>query len=115
MMARSSSYDQFTFMDSLTNRTIAVKDMRRICKKKIRVKGKVRASSEEIQLKELDQCIDLLKSASNFQKKNLRDKLFGRSGEIEEQPLSKTRMEEGKAAAVQKKRLIRELISKTLS
>ena len=45
MMARSSSYDQFTFMDSLTNRTIAVKDMRRMGRKKMRVKGKVRASS----------------------------------------------------------------------
>ena len=75
-LGRGSSYDQFLFMDSLTNRSIAVRDMRRD-RRKVRVQGKTRASSEEVQLRELDQCIGLLKSAGSFQKKNLREKLFG--------------------------------------
>lgn len=77
---KSNSYDQFLFIDSLTNRSIAVRDMRHSQRKSSKKKSKNR-KSEQFELKELDECIALLKSTSNFQKQNLREKLFGRNSQ----------------------------------
>ena len=76
---KSNSYDQFLFVDSLTNRSIAVRDMRHNQRNISKKKSKVRHSST-IELKELDECIAMLKSTSSFQKQNLREKLFAKSG-----------------------------------
>lgn len=71
-------YDPFLFVDSLTNRSIPVRNIR---DKTRLVRTHRHSKTQEIgsqaENKQLDECIDFLKETMTFRKNALREKLFG--------------------------------------
>jgi len=70
-------YDPFLFVDSLTNRSIAV---RHITDRSRMVRthrhSKTQELGSEAEIRQLDECIDFLKETMAFRKNALREKLF---------------------------------------
>lgn len=101
-------YDPFLFVDSLTNRSIPVRNI----KNKTRlVRTHRHSKTQEIgcqaESKQLDECIDFLKETMTFRKNALREKLFGdvqKEGEAPSHGLD----------LVRKKRLIRQVVAQEI-
>lgn len=101
-------YDQFQFIDSLTNRSIAVRDIRKKAKRQSTTNYRSKVS-EKKQLKELDECIALLRATKSFQKQNLRNKLFG----LKNSESASWTPEQGRET-IRKRRMIRNMLKDTL-
>lgn len=70
------SYDPFLFVDSLTNRSIQVKNFKEKGNRTTHRHSKTQQIQELTASNELDQCIDFLKQTMTFRKKALRQTLF---------------------------------------
>ena len=70
------SYDPFLFVDSLTNRSIQVKNFQEKGLRKTHRHSKTQEMPDFTASKELDQCIDFLKQTMTFRKNALRETLF---------------------------------------
>lgn len=105
---KTEFYDQFTYMDSLTNRSQAVRDIRRNTKRQT-TKVSTSRESEQQELRKLNSCISLLKNTLNLTKQESKGKV---QEAIFDNSLSAR--SEGKDT-IRKRRMVRNMLENTIS